>query len=238
MPSKTSKKEKSEPSHWPVYLYGAAMAFLGMLLGIIYMMSFPLKGYSSLEERKVEMEARESLDPVPGDAFYIEGPTLRSRTWELKRKELIEGTAQTITLSPGEINAWFGANFRSSVPVTEEESSGLTLVPDVPNLGISEEGTLYLNLPSDITGYGLDGDYVLSAQARYSRGTPVKLVVDRLQVGGAAIPLPGQLGAQMVSKVIKGFSAAEEYKVIREAWDRVQSVEIKNGELVLTLDTP
>jgi hypothetical protein len=231
-------KQKSEPSHLFVYLYAIGMAAFGVLIGMLYLMSFPMTAYSSIEDRARDLEGRESLDPVPGDAFYIEGPTLRSRIWEAKRKQLIEGSVQTITVTEGEINAWFEAKFRGSTPTNDDDASGLVLVPDVPNLGISEEGTVYLNLPADITGYGLDGNYVLSAQVHFSSGAPAKLKVDHLQIGGASVPLPGQLGAHIVSTVIKGFKSAEEYAVFSEAWERVESVEVLDDALVFTLNTP
>jgi len=236
--SASKTKEKSEHSQVFVYLYAVAMAGIGVFLGILYLLSYPLTAYASMDERAQALEARESLDPIPGGGFYIEGSTLRSRSWEAKRQQLIDGSARTITVTAGEINAWFENKFRSSAPAADDESKGLTLVPEIPNLGISEEGTIYLNLPADITGYGLDGDYVLSARVRYKTGAPASLVVDRLQIAGAAIPFPGQLGAQFVSTVIEAFSGAEEYGVIREAWSRVESVEALNGALVLTLNTP
>jgi hypothetical protein len=234
----SARKKKSEQSSFLVYLYAVTMAVFGVLLGMVYLMSFPITAYSNMQERARDLEDRESLDPVPGGAYYIEGPILRSRSWETKRKQLIEGAAQSITVSPGEVNAWFEAKFRGSKPATNEESSGLVLVPGLPNLAITREGTVFLNLPVDIEGYGLDGSYVLSAQIRYADGSPAKIVVDHLQIGGAAVPLPGQLGSQLVSTLIKGFSSAEEYGVISQAWRRVGSVEVANGALALTLDTP
>lgn len=236
--SSSANKEKPDHSRLFIFLYALALGAIGFFLGMMYLMSFPLEGYSSMEERATALEGRESLDPIPGDAFYIEGSTLRSRTWETKRQQLIDGSSPTITVTTGEINAWFEAKFRSSTVVTGEEASGLTLVPEIPNLGISEAGTLYLNLPAEITGYGLDGNYVLSAQVRYTSGAPAGLVVDHLQIGGAAVPMPGQLGAHLVSTIIEAFSSAEEYAIFSEAWSRVESVEIIDGALVLSLNTP
>jgi len=231
-------KQKSEPNSFLVYLYAVTMAVFGVLIGMIYLMSFPMTAYSNMQDRARDLEDRESLDPVPGDAFYIEGPILRSRSWETKRKQLVEGSTQSITVTPGEINAWFQAKFRGSKPTSDDESSGLVLVPDIPNLGITRDGAVFLNLPVDIEGYGLDGDYVLSSQIRYTSGSPAKLIVEHLQIGGAVVPLPGQLGSRLVSTLIEGFSSAEEYAVISKAWSRVTSVEVSNGALLLTLDTP
>jgi hypothetical protein len=226
---------KSEPSRFFVFFYALVFCGFGLLLGVAYMMSFPLKVYSNLEERAAALEGRKSLDSVPGDAFYIEGPTLRNRAWERKREQFLNGGATSLRVTPGEVNAWFAAKFRSANTETGEEESGLTLIPSLPSIGVSEEGTLYLNLPAKIKGYGMDGDHVLSARARYASGAPAKLLVEHLQIGGAAVPLPGVLGSRIVSKIIRGFSTAEEYALIREAWKRVESVEIGENALVFSL---
>jgi hypothetical protein len=63
-------------------------------------------------------------------------------------------------------------------------------------------------------------------------------LVDRLQIGGAAVPLPGIIGAKIVSGIINSFSSAEEYALIREAWSRVQSVETADGAFVFILNRP
>lgn len=231
-------KEKPESSALLVFVYAFLMACFGCFLGLIYLMSFPLEPYSNLSEREKVLEGRESLDPIPGDAFYIEGLTLRTRSWETKRKQLIDGSTPTIRVSVGEINAWFEANFRSAVTKGDEETSGLEIVPDMPNIGISDDGTTYLNLPAEISGYGIDGEYVFSAQVRYNSGSPANLSVDNLQIGGAAVPLPSIFGAHVVSTIMKAFSSAEEYAVMRQAWSRVSSVEVIGGALVLSLNTP
>lgn len=231
-------KEKSEDSRLLVFLYAVVMAAFGVFLGMIYLMSFPLEAYSSLKERGEALEGRESLDPIPGDAFYIEGPILRTRGWELKREQFINGSAGTIRVSPGEINAWFASNFRAATPSTEKAKSDFTLSPKVPNLGFSEAGTVYLNLPADISVYGIDGHYVLSAHVRYAEGAPARLVVEHLRIAGARIPFPRVLGSRIVSRIVKGFSSAEEYILISKAWNRVESVEFGENELLFTLDTP
>lgn len=211
------------------------MALVGLVLGILYLLSFPAEAYASLAERKAAMEDRESLDPTPNDAFYIGGPVLRTRTWETKRRQIIDGSAQSVTVSIGEINAWLEANFRGGALPAGEESEGLTLIPETPNMGLSEDGTLYLNLNADIEGYGLDGDYVLSAQVRYGSGAAPGLIIDRMQIGAAVIPLPAVLGSRIVSAILGSYAESGEYQTMQEAWQRVQSVEVKEGALVLSL---
>lgn len=233
--SKSVIKEKSEPSLTLVFVYAGLLAALGVLLGFIFLMPFPLEAYANLQEREKALEARESLDPIPGDAFYIEGPTLRSRAWETKRGQILDGSARTVTVTVGELNAWLEGNFRGSSKPAGEESEGLALIPDTPNIGISNDGTTYLSLTANITGYGLDGDYVLSAKVSYGSGQSPSLKVEHLQIGGAAVPLPSILGEQLVSAIMKSYAQVEEYVTMQEAWGRVQSVEVEQGGFVLSL---
>lgn len=230
-------KEKSEPSLIFVGIYAAVMVGFGILLGFIYLMSFPLQAYPSMEKRADDLEKRESSNSNPGDAFYIEGPRSGSSAWEAKRGQLVEGSASRVRLSAGEINAWLQNKFRPSAVAEGSESKDLLIEPDSPNIGITEDGAVYLNLPAKISGYGMDGKSIFSAQVHYTADAPPRLSVDRLQIGGAAVPLPGILGSQIVSAMQRAFSSAEEYVVLSKAWDRVQSVEASDGALVLTLET-
>lgn len=231
-------KEKSEANLSFVVIYALMMVWIGGLLGFISLLSSPLKAYANEEDHLKALEARESSHTIPGDAFYIEGPVARSPSWESKRQQLIDATVPQVRISVGEVNAWLEAKFRSASTSTGEEEAGLVLRPERPNVGLSQSGTIYLNLPAQISGYGLDGTYVLSARVRYKEGAPASLTVDHLQIAGAAVPLPGIIGSKMVSALINGFSSAEEYAVLREAWVRVQSVETADSNFILSLKRP
>lgn len=234
----SQKKEKSEAGLVFVGISALMMAGFGAMLGFIYLMSFPLKEFSSMGERVEALEARESTEAIPGDAFYIEGPILRSSSWENKRQQFLDGNVSTIKVTAGEINAFLERKFRSSAVPVDEDHAGLMIEPEAPNIGISGEKATFLNLPARIKGYGLDGSYVFSAKVRFSRSSPPGLSVDRLQIGGAAVPLPGILGKAVVSSIRRAFSSAEEYQVISSAWSVVQSVEVVDGALILTLVRP
>ena len=229
-------KKDSEPSTSVVCILGISLAGFGVLLGFIYLTTFPLPAYSNLSEREKALEERESIAPNPGEAYYIEGPVSRSRAWESARKQFIDGSVSTLTVTAGEINAWFASRFRSSVPPAGEDDEKLLIVPKILNMGISREGEIYLNLPVEIAGFGIDGEYVFSAVVSYAEGAPASLQIKHLQIGGAPVPLAGILGAQFVSKIMQAYSSAEEFQLVSKAWQRVQSVEAKDGALVLTLN--
>ncbi len=228
-------KKDSETSLLIAGIYALMLMAFGSFLGFLCLMSFPLQGYSSVQEQLNAQEQRESHYSMPGEAYYIEGPTLGSSTWESRRTQLIDGSAPTITVSAGEINAWLAAKFRPGVNNSSEEDNGLVIEPARPNVGITQEGAVYLNLPARISVYGIQGNYVLSARVSYAGGNPARLRIHQLQVGGAPVPFPRVLGARIFSALVNGFRATEEYPILREAWGRVDSVEVVDGNLVLNL---
>lgn len=231
-------KKTSETSLLFIGIYACMMLWIGCFLGFISLILFPLKSYAKEQEHEQALEERAFSHPMPGDAYYIEGPISRSSSWELKRQQLIDGSASTIRISVGEVNAWLNAKFRALATPQDEEARGLIIEPDRPNVGISEAGTIYLNLPTKLTGYGLDGGYVMSARVRFKDGAPARLAINRLQIAGAAVPFPRLIGSGIASRLIAAFSSAEEYGVMRDAWQAVQSVETADSDFILHLNRP
>lgn len=228
-------KEKKESSPIASYIYALLVACLGFAIGVVYMMTFPIQSYASLAEYAEAMEEREVVGAHPSDAYYIEGPTDRGRSWEVKRKQLVEGSASVVTFSAGELNAWLAARFRpASGGPSNDSAQGLTIMPGLPNIAVDEENRLHVNLPAQISGYGLDGEYMISVRGQYKAGTN-QFSIDYMQVGAAPVPFPSLIGNTIVSVLMKGYSATEEYKAIMNFWSKVESVEAIDRSLQLSL---
>ena len=236
MPTGLKESKEKEQSLIAALVYAALVALLGVLLGMFYMLGFPLQSFSSMAEQAESMEGRESLEPIPADAFYIEGPVLRSRSWEGKRAQFLEGGGGSLVITAGEINAWLASKFRpaSGSPQSESED-GFVLLPKEPNVALTEDNVFYVNLPTEVVGYGFDGEYVLSATGEYSEGAPAKFAFHSFRFGSAKVPLPGFLGGRFLATFFEGFGQFEEFKAIQEAWNRVEAVEIADGGLKFSL---
>lgn len=228
-------KEKKEPSVSIALIYAAMMSFFGVIVGMVYLMSLPLQGFSSMAERAKAREERNSLDPVPTDAFYLEGPVLQTSSWEAKRNRLINGGAGVLEISPGEINAWFASKFQPSSGPPAKNEEGILIVPGQPNVAVSEEGVFFVNLPAQVSGYGMNAEYVLSAIGGYSSGAPAVFKIDQLKIGSAKMPLPDLLGSQIIDVLTQSYKQTKEYKTILSAWERVDSVEFSGSSLRLKL---
>lgn len=229
----TSEKQ---PSYFGVYFYAVLTALFGALLGFFYLATFPAQAFSSQQEYEASIaNLKESEEPVyskPGDAYYIEGPVSRSRSWDSKRQQLTASGPQTVNLSASEINAWMMAKFRAVDPQKGDEESGIVISPGVPNVGLVDGLGLFVNLPVTIEAYGASGEYEVSV---FGSIEPSGFKLGSFQVNSAKLPLPNIIGKQVMNLLASGYKATEEYKIITEALDRLQSASVEGEQLVITL---
>ncbi|WPJ95542.1 hypothetical protein SH580_19170 [Coraliomargarita algicola] len=230
------------PSATGVYFCAVLMALLGALLGFGYMLAFPAKAFGSQAEyetsladssKKPSKAAKADLGPKPGDAYYIEGAVLSSRSWEAKRASLSMEGAQSVEISTGEINAWMAAKFRPGQSASEnDEEANLLIVPGVPNVGIVGDGQFYLNVPTTITAFGASDDFTISVLCELNASQPK---IRSVNVRSAKVPMPQLLGARLLAVLSQGYAATEEYQIISEAFARADSVEVVGDQFVFKL---
>ncbi len=231
----TVEENEKQPGVIGFYIYAIIMALFGACLGFAYLATFPAQAFASQAEYEASVaKSEEGEEPVfikPGDAYYIEGPILRSRSWEPKRTQLAAPGPQTVRFSAGEINGWMTAKFRPAAAPTGEDASGLLIVPGVPNVGLVDGG-MYLNLPVNVTAYGASGDYTVSVFGPVDRSG---LKVQSIGISSAKVPLPGIIGGQIIDTLSKGYQTTDEYKIIAEAFARADSIAVEVNELVFVL---
>jgi hypothetical protein len=229
-----ASSEKS-PSIFGVYFFAVLIALFGGLLGFFYMTTFEAQAFSSQAAHAAFVESLE--EPIasvkPGDAYYIEGAVLPTRSWEAKRAQLAAPGAQSLAFSTGEINAWMSAKFRpgGAAPGGEGEGS-ILIVPGVPNVAIGDQGVFYLNLPAKISAYGSTNDFIVSARCSVSADG---LQFQSVNVSSAKVPLPNLLGAKILEVLSQGYQATEEYKIIADAFARADSIVAEGNSLAVQL---
>jgi hypothetical protein len=228
-----AKKENKKSGLFGVCLIAPIMVWLGGLAGFLYLTAFPAKPFSSMREYEAaRVEADSSELPKPSDAFYIKGPTLASRSWEAKRRSLSETGPQAVTLSAGEINAWMDGRFSSVIPTANAKESKMLVVPGVPNFAVVEERGLYLNLPLTVVLFGSKYDCMLITLGTVSENG---FEVSSVSLNGAAIPLPGLVGASILQSLAQAFQSTEDYGIVAAAFERAESVTMESGAVVFRL---
>ena len=69
-----SEPNEKRPSLLSVVIAGVMMAIIGAFVGIMFMATYPIQGFSNQEELDRYLEKEELPYIQPGEVYYIEGP--------------------------------------------------------------------------------------------------------------------------------------------------------------------
>ena len=221
--AKTLKEEG--PTLAGISVSAILLAFVGALLGFLYLASVPPTSFKSVADLNAYLE--KTPEPKLLDVSYFEGPVSRSRSWEQKREILLNGSANTVELTAGEINAWMSAKFRKpSAASAAEDEAGIVILPGVPNFFIDASAGVFFNLPTEVSIYGSTHERMVIAQGHFSTGPQVQFKMSTLRVNDAVIPVFAGLGKQLVQKLLQAYSETDEFVACQKAWEKVESVEL------------
>ncbi|MDP4609962.1 MAG: hypothetical protein NWT02_02105 [Opitutales bacterium] len=225
--SKKKKKDEESTSDNGVFFVAVFMALFGMLLGALYLSSFPALGFTGGKDLDSFIESIEGRSLRPGDVYYMEASTLRTGAWESKRKALLSGATGTVELTHAELNGWLAAKFRAPSP-NSDDSSGVLIVPGVPNLYF-DETTIYFNLPTEVIFFGSSIKYTVNARGHLSNDAQVEFIIDSIYFNSAGVPLASVSGKQVMNMFLKAYTSTEEFIEMQNAWARIESVEQAAG---------
>ncbi|MFQ3225862.1 MAG: hypothetical protein ACI8Z5_002129 [Lentimonas sp.] len=222
--------EEKEDSLVGLFFLGVLMALLGAVLGFMFLASVEPKSYKSVADLQAYLEKNTETNLL--EMSYFEGPISRSRSWEQKREALLNGSATSVELTSGEVNAWMAAKFRKS---SSNPAGDKVILPGVPNFFIDADEGFFLNLPTDVTIYGSAHKWMVVAQGHFSAGGQVEFQMDALHVNDAAIPVVGGLADHFVGALLQAYAETDEFIAFQEAWTTVESVELVGDTIRLKL---
>lgn len=230
--AKTAKEEG--PTLAGISVSAVLMALVGALSGFLCLASVLPTPLKSVADLNAYLE--KTPEPKLLDRSYFKGPVLSSRSWEQKREVLLNGSATTVELTAGEINAWMSAKFRkpSAAPAAGDEA-GIVILPGVPNFFIDAAAGFFLNLPTEVSIYGSTHDRIIIAQGSFSAGPQVQFQISALRVNDAAVPVIAGLGKQLLQALLQAYSQTDEFVACQQAWEKVESVELVADTMRLKL---
>lgn len=226
--------EPTGPSFFSIIFCAIIVALLSGSLGFLYLSTYPPVLLSSENDLAKYLEAKDTSGSKPGDVYYFQGSTLRTRTWEVQRQKLLDEQIKSVVLSDGELNAWFSAKFRPVAAPRGDDQPTFLILPGLPNIYISEKG-IYISLPTDIIAFGETKKYTVFTKGHFTDSSPVKFVLDELYLNNSAIPSVGFIGQQIMGTLLKAYSGSDEFEILGKAWDRVESVDVLSNTLHLKL---
>ena len=230
-----AKKTKSPPSLTVVVTCGVLTALLGALLGII-----------SLATQSV-FELKEPLPPERQEAgmvYFVKGSPSSSARWRALRSQILAGTPGTIKFDEGDLNSWANSMLVLSSPNRGEEGES-EAVPGLFGLKVNVTGVnfrmegdelqvaAYLEFPALASGKR----FTYQARGSFDSGWGgLKFQPDEGTLGRAEIVSIPFLGSALNKKLIGLFTQSPEWGALSEAWGKVASVEIAEGQATLTLN--
>lgn len=229
--AKTAKEEG--PTLAGISVSAVLLALVGALLGVLYLASVPPTSFKSVADLNAYLEKTPELQLL--DRSYFKGPVSSSRSWEQKREVLLNGSATTVELTAGEINAWMSAKFRKPSAAAAGDEAGIVILPGVPNFFIDAAAGFFLNLPTEVSIYGSTHDRIIIAQGSFSAGPQVQFQISALRVNDAAVPVIAGLGKQLLQALLQAYSQTDEFVACQQAWEKVESVELVADTMRLKL---
>lgn len=229
--AKTAKQEG--PTLAGISVSAVLLALVGALLGVLYLASVPPTSFKSVADLNAYLEKTPELKLL--DRSYFKGPVSSSRSWEQKREVLLNGSATTVELTAGEINAWMSAKFRKPSAAAAGDEAGIVILPGVPNFFIDAAAGFFLNLPTEVSIYGSTHDRIIIAQGSFSAGPQVQFQISALRVNDAAVPVIAGLGKQLLQALLQAYSQTDEFVACQQAWEKVESVELVADTMRLKL---
>ena len=230
-----AKRDQKEFSTFAILLLGLLLASIGAILGFLHLFSLEAEVFSSVAayERSISSEDT-PVASKPGEAFYMKGPQLRDRSWQVKRTQFLQGTDKSMSFSAAELNAWFAENFKPGKAPNSEDAMSLMLVPtNTPNIYIEGNEHIYVSLPADLLIFGKEIECMFFAKGQFNVGSAgMVFSIDRLNMNCAS--LPGLIaGNTLVNLLLSSYRDSDEYIAINEAMSQIAAVEVKGDRILL-----
>lgn len=225
-----------DPSLFGVVFCALLVALLGALFGFDLLASIPSQPFESIADYESALE--ENVEPKFLNPHYFKGATSApSNEWAQKRETFLNENSTTLDVNDADINAWVASQC-TQVQVSSSEGEGpkqfAVLYP--PNFFIDATKGIHFNIPVEISIPGKTVDCVLIGEGRFSSGNSPDFRLSKLSLNAASIPFPDKLCGRLLEPVFESFYGSDEFAALKDAWKKVDSVELIERGIRLNLN--
>ena len=229
------KADSKSPSLFGVAFFALLIALVGALSGFTLLASLSPEPFSSVADYKSDLEKNPEQDI--SSSHYFRGYSVGDRKWVSKRRTLLIAEDATVELKDSEINAWIIDKFKKpEVSFSERDRPKLYIVPGLPNCFIDSAEGVHFNMLLEIVVFGKQIDCLLIGKGHFAEEDPVEFHLSRLRLNGALIPFPEKLHGPLLGSLLKPLYESDEFVSLKEAWKKVDSVELVENGIRLHLD--
>jgi hypothetical protein len=228
------KTEMKDPSLFGVAFCAIQVALIGALSGFTLLASISPEPFSSVAEYESDLEGNPQQTLI--DAHYFRGARLSPGEWIQKREILLTANNTTVVLTNSEINSWIANKFKKPQPsFSQEEQPNLLVMPGLPNFFIDATQGIHFSMPLEIVVFGKQIDCLLIGEGSFLGEDTIEFHLSGLSINGAAIPFPEELRDHLLDP-FESFYENDEFIALKEAWGKVDSVELSDNEIRLNLN--
>ena len=223
-----SKNEPTGPSLISVIFIGFLTFCVGILLGIISLISQPVTTIAkSLEADEV----------IPGEVYYLRGDRGGRTAWRAKEDAWRAGMVDVLRLTESELNQWSRERLEVDAPsgdgAVSEFQETLQFIPSAVNFRVLDGG-LQLATEIEFGGYLADKSviYQVTGSFRETSGG-VRFVPETGNIGSAPLGSVPIVRNWLFNLVKNRITSASEADWLGESFESVESVEVVDGQLVM-----
>jgi hypothetical protein len=222
-------------------LYGPSMtevvlgAILGLLAGVLVACAY-------LVFKPVPTVRELPKDRPRGMVYYIPGASGNSRgaAWFAKQKQFLSG--KSVQLVEDELNGWVAGTVKLDAPPAPSNNakapgapaaagaSNAIFTPSKPNFKIAND-KLQIGMMCTLNWYGMMTDVVLQSTGTFTKdGDHYVYKPETLYLGSCPLHLLPGASNLLMSHIISTGKVPDEF---RDAWYKLNDVEVRGGELKL-----
>ncbi len=222
-------KQKKEGSLFSVLASGVAATAMGLLIG-----------FSSEAARLPEFvragQPEESRNSHYSPVLRL-GDTNNSENWRRLFRAPDRHATPTLALQEADLNSIADQYFNFSLGKEQAMPNGTTpsyaLVPETPNFAITGD-TLQIVIPFEVIFFGSEGDAFLTATGKFKEeAKKPSYKVEEAWINSARVP--PFVGKIILGKLARTVLDSSADSPLASAWSRLESVEIKDDEMILGL---
>ncbi len=224
----STQNEDFGPGLTPAILLGILTLLLGMALGVASLVSQPVVPVSKVPEPGTLKS---------GTVYYAKGARLGRTAWEAKEEAWKAGTVSVLAVSEAELNQWSQNRLDPSGPVGTEVESGWTSKFNFTALSVNFlilEDTLQIATELRMEGLFPNRSFVYIVRGKFeSAPDGSRFVPEKGTLGSAALGSVPSIRNLLFSRVASKYSATGPAEWLPESMEKVDSVEIADGKLIL-----
>lgn len=227
--------DTKNPSLLGVTFFAVLMAFVGLFSGFVLLASVQPEPFKSVADYESNLE--EGSKPNLLRAYYLRGSESASGDWSEKRTILLKESDTTVEFTDAEINAWIANKFEKPKLSSLKKKPKAYLVTGLPNVFFDTDGVIHFSILLEVVFLGKEVDYLLIGQGDFSESDSNEFRLSKLRLNEAAIPLPKKLlKERILSPLLKSFYQSVEFTELKDAWEKVNAVEMTETGIRLNLN--